>query len=143
MENEKITLTKRIIREEKREFKIGKKGDFVLVESKGGHLVLGIFEEIIHTKNKKNNYDMAYVSFLDKLYTLGFVDFYNGIKIPIFSPNNMEPSFSHNKPSVNSYNVKNLRDIVFGKENIINYLNKREEGKYKSHANLLEGYLNQ
>ena len=140
---EKITLTSKIIKEEKREIEMGNKGDFVLVESKGRHLVLGKFDEIIHIKNPKHNYDMEYISFLDTLYTLSFVDSYNGIKIPVFSPNNMKPSFSHNKPKINCYNLKTLKDIVFGKENIINYLNKREEGKYKSHTSLLENYLKQ
>lgn len=140
---EKLTLTKKIISEEKREFKVGNRGDLTLLESRSGKLILGLFDKIVQVKHEKYRYVLEYISLLSTPYTLEFVDFFDEVKIPSFVPYNTASSLTYNKPNKNSFRTSHLKDIAFGKEKIEEFLNEKDAGKYMLHLNLLKTYFKQ
>lgn len=126
---EKINLVTKVITEDKKEIS-GNKGDLVLIKVKGrdGYRFgkFDGFEYYVEQYNKKNK-KSPYISFEGESYNLDFSTIF-GIDVI---------NFRKTPYTDDIYSMKRAEEFIFGKEEIIEYLDKKDNGKYKGHADFI------
>ncbi len=129
---EKITLTEKVVSEKKKEIGLGDKGDLVLV----------------HKKRKNKSYRLGKFSNADKNnYETNFIEFENGESY-FLKPRNIYGSIVPNmikvqtslRSSITQHCSIDLNTkIIFGKENIIDYLENKSPKEYSVFVDLIRG----
>ena len=118
-------ITKKEDGEDKvRQFELGEPGNLILIKGKGRDSYrIGLLKGIGERKYSGNG-KSPIVDFEGISYNLEFLDDFLGKKIVNFRPSSED----------RGYVQKKIGKVVVGRENIVSYLGKVEDGKYEDHV---------